>query len=79
MTPFTEYIATRWYRAPECILGSRSYNYPVDVFALGCIMAELFTFRPLFPGSSEMDQFEKVSSILGTPKPEDWPDAKRLA
>jgi len=42
-------------------------------------MAELYTFRPLFPGSSEMDQFEKVSRILGKPGHEDWPDAKRLA
>lgn len=54
-TPFTEYVATRWYRAPENVLGSRSYNYPVDIFALGCIMAELYTFKPLFPGTSEMD------------------------
>lgn len=61
------------------MLGSRSYNYPVDIFALGCIMAELYTFKPLFPGSSEMDQFEKVSRILGKPNNEDWPDAKRLA
>ena len=37
-TPFTEYVSTRWYRAPENVLGSRSYNYPVDIFALGCIM-----------------------------------------
>jgi len=54
-TPFTEYVSTRWYRAPENVLGSRSYNYPVDIFALGCIMAELYTFKPLFPGSSELD------------------------
>ncbi len=61
------------------MLGSRSYNYPVDIFALGCIMAELYTFKPLFPGSSEMDQFEKISRILGKPSVDDWPDAKRLA
>lgn len=78
-TPFTEYVSTRWYRAPENVLGSRSYNYPVDIFALGCIMAELYTFKPLFPGSSEMDQFHKISMILGKPSAEDWPDGKRLA
>lgn len=78
-TPFTEYVSTRWYRAPENVLGSRSYNYPVDIFALGCIMAELYTFKPLFPGASEMDQFHKISMILGKPNPDDWPDAKRLA
>jgi serine/threonine protein kinase len=78
-TPFTEYVSTRWYRAPENVLSSRSYNYPVDIYALGCIMAELYTFKPLFPGSSEMDQFEKISRIMGKPNHEDWPDAKRLA
>lgn len=78
-TPFTEYVSTRWYRAPENVLGSRSYNYPVDMFALGCIIVELYTFKPLFPGSSEMDQFEKISRILGRPDNEDWPDARRLA
>ena len=78
-TPFTEYVSTRWYRAPENVLGSRSYNYPVDIFALGCIMAELYTFKPLFPGSSEMDQFQKISMILGKPDNDDWPDARRLA
>ena len=78
-TPFTEYVSTRWYRAPENVLGSRSYNYPVDIFALGCIMAELYTFRPLFPGASELDQLEKITRILGRPNHDDWPDAKRLA
>ena len=51
----------------------------MDIFALGCIMAELYTFKPLFPGASEMDQFHKISMILGSPKVDDWPDAKRLA
>ena len=53
--PYTEYISTRWYRAPECVLRSRGYNYPVDIFALGCIMAELFLMKPIFPGQSELD------------------------
>lgn len=50
--PYTEYVSTRWYRAPELLLRSRNYNSPVDVFALGCIMAELYMQAPLFPGSS---------------------------
>jgi len=58
--PFTEYISTRWYRAPECVLRSRSYNYPVDIFALGCIMAEFYLMRPIFPGASELDQLNKI-------------------
>lgn len=77
--PFTEYISTRWYRAPECVLRSRGYNYPVDIFALGCIMAELYTMKPLFPGQSELDQMNKIVMILGTPTTKDWEDVMRLA
>ena len=51
----TDYVSTRWYRAPELVLRSRNYNQSVDVFALGCIMAELYLGRPLFPGNSELD------------------------
>jgi len=47
---FTDYVGTRWYRAPELILGSKSYDSSVDVFAVGCIMAELYLGRPIFPG-----------------------------
>jgi serine/threonine protein kinase len=53
--PYTDYVSTRWYRAPELLLRSTSYNSPVDIFATGCIMAELFMLRPLFPGNSEVD------------------------
>lgn len=77
--PFTEYISTRWYRAPECVLRSRGYNYPVDIFALGCIMAELYMMRPIFPGASELDQFNKIVQVLGTPSEKDWSDGHRLA
>lgn len=53
--PMTSYISTRWYRAPENVLRSRSYNYKVDMFAIGCIMAEMYMKTPLFPGSSALD------------------------
>jgi serine/threonine protein kinase len=53
--PYTDYVSTRWYRAPELLLRSTSYNSPIDIFALGCIMAELYLLRPLFPGNSEVD------------------------
>jgi len=46
---FTDYVATRWYRAPEIILKSTNYNSPVDIYSLGCIMAELFNRDPVFP------------------------------
>lgn len=65
--PYTDYVSTRWYRAPEILLRSTSYNSPIDIWALGCIMAELYMLRPLFPGTSEMDQLFKIISILGTP------------
>jgi len=51
--PHTDYVSTRWYRAPEILLHSTTYNSPVDIFAMGCIAAELYTGQPLFPGRSE--------------------------
>lgn len=53
--PHTSYVSTRWYRAPECILRSHHYNFNSDIFAAGCVMAELYLGHPLFPGSSELD------------------------
>ena len=64
---FTDYVSTRWYRAPEILLKSTSYNSPIDIFALGSIMAELYLLKPLFPGNSEVDQIYKICGILGTP------------
>ncbi|GMH65900.1 hypothetical protein TrRE_jg10789, partial [Triparma retinervis] len=77
--PYTDYVSTRWYRAPEVLLRSQYYNSPIDTFACGCIMAELFTLRPLFPGSSEADQIYKICSIMGSPTMRTWPDGIKLA
>ena len=77
--PYTFYVSTRWYRAPELLLQSRSYNSPIDTWAIGCIMAELFTLNPLFPGSSEQDQIYKICSVLGSPSDASWPEGMRLA
>mgnify|MGYP000983889267 CR=1 FL=1 len=77
--PYTDYISTRWYRAPEILLKSTSYNSPIDIFALGCIMAELYTQTPLFSGNDEIDQIYKICSILGTPNHNTWPEGYRLA
>jgi protein kinase len=52
---FTEYISTRWYRAPELVLRSSMYDNKIDMFAVGCIMAELYLRMPLFPGNSALD------------------------
>jgi len=76
--PYTEYISTRWYRAPECLLRSTVYNSPIDIFAVGCIMAELYLGHPLFPGTSENDQLYKICSVLGTPTEKTWAEGLRL-
>ncbi|KUF91375.1 Poly(A) polymerase [Phytophthora nicotianae] len=77
--PFTDYVSTRWYRAPEVLLRSTTYNSPIDAWAMGCIMAEMFTLRPLFPGSSEGDQLYKICSVLGNPTHSTWPEGMKLA
>lgn len=77
--PYTDYVSTRWYRAPEVLLHSTTYSWPIDIFAIGCIVAELYLRRPLFPGTSEADQIGKLCSVLGTPQTADWPEGYRLA
>ncbi|KAJ1551658.1 hypothetical protein HK096_005490, partial [Nowakowskiella sp. JEL0078] len=67
LPPYTDYVSTRWYRAPEILLQSTNYSSPIDIWAVGAIIVELFTLRPLFPGSSEIDQIFKVCTICGTP------------
>lgn len=77
--PFTDYVSTRWYRAPELLLQDRAYGAPVDIFAAACIMSELITTRPLFPGSNEVDQLFKIMSVLGSPTDKTWPGGLVLA
>lgn len=77
--PHTSYVSTRWYRAPECVLRSHHYSFNSDIFAAGCVMAELYLGHPLFPGSSELDQIDKIFQILGTPKKDQWREGYRLA
>jgi len=73
--PYTEYVSTRYYRAPECILRSTNYNSPIDIWALGCIIAEMYMHpMPLFYGSTEKEVFYKICSILGSPNNIIWPD-----
>jgi cyclin-dependent kinase 7 len=69
-------VATRWYRAPELLFGARHYGPGVDLWAAGCILAELFLHRPLCPGYSDIDQLLKVLRITGTPTAESWPGAE---
>lgn len=66
-TKSTPYIVSRYYRSPELLLGSNSYDEKIDIFATGCIMAELFTTTPLFPGKTEGLQFFEHMCVLGKP------------
>lgn len=77
--PFTDYVSTRWYRAPELLLHSTDYNWAVDIWSIGCIAGELFILRPMFPGRSEIDQIFKICQTLGAPDTTVWPEGKRLA
>lgn len=77
--PYTDYVSTRWYRAPEVLLHDTRYGAPIDLWALGCILAELYTRRPLFPGNSEIDQLHRVCAVLGAPDPDTWSDGHALA
>lgn len=78
--PFTDYVGTRWYRAPECLLRDRTYSAPVDVWAAGLIFTELLLGSPVFCGTSSIDQLYKIFTVLGQPvSAADWPDFARLA
>ncbi|XP_076959219.1 cyclin-dependent kinase F-4-like isoform X1 [Bidens hawaiensis] len=77
--PYTEYVSTRWYRAPEVLLQAQTYGSAVDMWAMGAIMAKLFTHRPLFPGSSEADEIYKICSVIGSPTKSSWAEGLGLA
>uniref|UniRef100_A0A2K6RQR4 mitogen-activated protein kinase n=1 Tax=Rhinopithecus roxellana TaxID=61622 RepID=A0A2K6RQR4_RHIRO len=66
----TGYVATRWYRAPEIMLNWMHYNQTVDIWSVGCIMAELLQGKALFPGSDYIDQLKRIMEVVGTPSPE---------
>ena len=63
---YTDYVATRWYRAPELLVGDTQYGPPVDVWAIGCVFAELLCGQPLWPGRSDVDQLYLIKKTLGT-------------
>jgi len=66
----TGYVATRWYRAPEIMLNWMHYNQTVDVWSVGCIMAELLASAPLFPGMDHIDQLNRILNLVGSPSQE---------
>jgi serine/threonine protein kinase len=63
----TEYVVTRWYRAPEIMLSCQEYTKAIDVWSVGCILGELLGRKPLFPGDDYIHQLQIISDILGTP------------
>ncbi|URD89927.1 hypothetical protein MUK42_28211 [Musa troglodytarum] len=76
---FSESEIRNWYRAPEVLLQSSIYDAAVDMWAMGAIMAELFTLCPLFPGSSEADEIYKICSVIGNPNENSWAEGLQLA
>jgi serine/threonine protein kinase len=75
---FCSQVVTLWYRPPEILLGCKTYALPVDMWAVGTILAEMVTKRPLFPGDSEVDELFKMFRVLGTPNEEVWPGVTAL-
>ena len=77
--PCTEYISTRWYRPPECLLTDGYYDYKMDIWGVGCVMFEIIALYPLFPGNNELDQANRIHNILGTPHPKIFEKFRKLA
>jgi len=67
----TEYVATRWYRAPEIMLNAKGYTKSIDIWAVGCILAEMLNNRPLFPGEHWLDQLNLILDVVGSPTQDD--------
>nr|XP_005903994.1 PREDICTED: MAPK/MAK/MRK overlapping kinase [Bos mutus] len=64
--PYTEYISTRWYRAPECLLTDGFYGFKMDLWSAGCVLYEMAS-QKLFPGANELDQISRIHDVMGTP------------
>ncbi|KAI5661608.1 hypothetical protein M9H77_20931 [Catharanthus roseus] len=77
--PYADYVTTRWYRAPEVILGEERYGPAVDMWAMGAIMAEFFGTFALFPGEDSRDQLYQICRVLGSPTETEWPKGHELA
>ncbi|QRV94578.1 Cdc2 cyclin-dependent kinase [Ceratobasidium sp. AG-Ba] len=76
---YTHEVVTLWYRSPEVLLGSRHYSTAIDMWSVGCIVAEMVMHgQPLFPGDSEIDQIFRIFRLLGTPNEEVWPGVSQL-
>ena len=74
----THEVGTKWYRAPELLMGCRSYGPSIDIWSCGCVLAEMISSTPLFPGTTEIDQIITIIKHLGTPTDSNWPDRTLL-
>jgi cell division cycle 2-like protein len=71
--PYTHVVVTLWYRAPELLLGTPTYTPAIDIWAVGCVFAEMLTRDPIFKGKNEADQVDKIFKVLGSPDNRNWP------
>ncbi|EKJ70568.1 hypothetical protein NXS19_009045 [Fusarium pseudograminearum] len=74
----TQLVVTLWYRAPELLLGAKTYDAAVDMWSVGCIFGELLTREPLLQGKNEVDQVSRIFELCGVPTEETWPGFRRL-
>ncbi|KAI0557694.1 Cyclin-dependent kinase [Gracilaria domingensis] len=85
LSKYSQGVVTLWYRAPELLMGSTIYSTAVDIWAVGCIFAELILLRPLLQGAGELDQLGKIAAMFGPPSEERWhgfsklPNARRIS
>ncbi|KAJ7442497.1 kinase-like domain-containing protein [Mycena galericulata] len=75
---YTNCVVTRWYRPPELLLGARQYGGEVDMWGIGCVLGEMFMRRPILPGTSDLDQLEKIWTLCGSPNQHSWPNFEFL-
>nr|WNT93105.1 CDKG2-1 protein [Phyllostachys edulis] len=78
LKPCTQLVVTLWYRSPELLLGTKEYSTAIDMWSVGCIMAELLAKEPLFNGKTEFEQLDKIFRTLGTPNEKIWPGYAKL-
>ncbi|KAI0790534.1 kinase-like domain-containing protein [Abortiporus biennis] len=75
---YTNCVVTRWYRPPELLLGARQYGGEVDMWGVGCVLGEMFWRRPILPGTSDLDQLDKIWQLCGSPNQHTWPNYDTL-
>jgi len=75
---YTREVVTLWYRCPELLLGASTYCTPLDLWSVGCIFAEMLSTKPLFPGEGEIDQMNKIFTMIGAPSEEKWKGSTKL-